>query len=83
MDPEGSVKRWIPLLKDGNCAAASPLWEAYFHRLAAFESADRRRTRPVPRGQAPQRARAPPVRPHHEQVHLRRVDCRVQAQVDP
>jgi hypothetical protein len=33
MDPEDSVTRWIAQLKDGDRAAASPIWEAYFHRL--------------------------------------------------
>jgi DNA-directed RNA polymerase specialized sigma24 family protein len=36
MDPEGSVTRWISQLKDGDRAAAQPLWEAYFHRLVAL-----------------------------------------------
>jgi DNA-directed RNA polymerase specialized sigma24 family protein len=45
MDPEGSVTRWISLLKDGDRAAASPLWEAYFHRLVAL-SRDRLRGTP-------------------------------------
>ena len=46
MDPEGSVTRWISLLKDGDRAAASPLWEAYFHRLVALA---RDRLRGTPR----------------------------------
>ncbi len=45
MDPEGSVTRWISLLKDGDRAAASPLWEAYFRRLVAL-SRDRLRGTP-------------------------------------
>jgi DNA-directed RNA polymerase specialized sigma24 family protein len=36
MDPEGSVTRWISQLKDGDRAAAQPLWEAYFQRLVAL-----------------------------------------------
>jgi DNA-directed RNA polymerase specialized sigma24 family protein len=49
MDPEGSVTRWIAHLKDGDRAAASPLWEAYFHRLVALDSFYRR----AERGQFP------------------------------
>jgi DNA-directed RNA polymerase specialized sigma24 family protein len=36
MDPEGSVTHWISQLKQGDRAAAQPLWEAYFHRLVAL-----------------------------------------------
>ena len=36
MDPEGSVTRWIALLKNGDRAAADALWRAYFHRLVAL-----------------------------------------------
>ena len=36
MDLEGSVTRWISQLKNGDRAAAQPLWEAYFHRLVAL-----------------------------------------------
>jgi hypothetical protein len=36
MDPEGSVTRWISLLKNGDRAAAEALWRAYFHRLVAL-----------------------------------------------
>jgi DNA-directed RNA polymerase specialized sigma24 family protein len=46
MDLEGSVTRWISQLKDGDRAAASPLWEAYFHRLVALA---RDRLRGTPR----------------------------------
>ena len=46
MDPEGSVTRWISRLKDGDRAAASPLWEAYFQRLVALA---RDRLRGTPR----------------------------------
>jgi hypothetical protein len=31
MASEGSVTHWIRLLKEGDQAAAQPLWEAYFH----------------------------------------------------
>ena len=59
MDPEGSVTRWISLLKDGDRAAASPLWEEYFHRLVAL-SRDRLRGTPPRRrrgGRRPRRLR--------------------------
>jgi len=46
MDPEGSVTRWISQLKNGDRAAAQPLWEAYFHRLVALA---RKRLRGTPR----------------------------------
>jgi DNA-directed RNA polymerase specialized sigma24 family protein len=46
MDAEGSVTRWISLLKNGDRAAASPLWEAYFRRLVALA---RDRLRGTPR----------------------------------
>ena len=46
MDTEGSVTRWISQLKNGDRAAAQPLWEAYFHRLVALA---RQRLRGVPR----------------------------------
>jgi len=36
MDLEGSVTHWISQLKQGDRAAAAPLWEAYFHRLVAL-----------------------------------------------
>jgi DNA-directed RNA polymerase specialized sigma24 family protein len=46
MDAEGSVTRWISRLKNGDRAAASPLWEAYFHRLVVLA---RQRLRGTPR----------------------------------
>jgi RNA polymerase sigma factor (sigma-70 family) len=46
MEPEGSVTRWISLLKDGDRDAAQPLWEAYFHRLVRLA---RKRLRGTPR----------------------------------
>jgi DNA-directed RNA polymerase specialized sigma24 family protein len=46
MTSEGSVTRWITLLKDGDRAAAQPLWEAYFRRLVALARA---RLRDAPR----------------------------------
>src|SRR5215213_1999197 len=36
MAPEGSVSRWIELLKAGDYAAAQPLWERYFQRLVGL-----------------------------------------------
>jgi DNA-directed RNA polymerase specialized sigma24 family protein len=36
MASEGSVSRWIELLKDGDYAAAQPLWERYFDRLVGL-----------------------------------------------
>jgi DNA-directed RNA polymerase specialized sigma24 family protein len=36
MATEGSVSRWIELLKDGDYAAAQPLWERYFDRLVGL-----------------------------------------------
>ncbi|MCI0639534.1 MAG: ECF-type sigma factor [Gemmataceae bacterium] len=36
MPSEGSVSRWIELLKAGDQAAAQPLWERYFHRLVGL-----------------------------------------------
>jgi DNA-directed RNA polymerase specialized sigma24 family protein len=36
MASEGSVSRWIELLKAGDYAAAQPLWERYFHRLVGL-----------------------------------------------
>ncbi|HUQ71887.1 MAG TPA: ECF-type sigma factor [Planctomycetaceae bacterium] len=46
MASEGSVSRWIELLKAGDHAAAQPLWERYFQqlvRLARTKLADGRR----------------------------------------
>jgi DNA-directed RNA polymerase specialized sigma24 family protein len=36
MTPEGSVSRWLVQLKEGDAAAAQPLWERYFRRLVAL-----------------------------------------------
>jgi RNA polymerase sigma factor (sigma-70 family) len=36
MSPEGSVTRWITALKQGDVAAAQPLWERYHARLVAL-----------------------------------------------
>lgn len=36
MSPKGSVSRWIDQLKEGDQAAAQPLWERYFQRLVAI-----------------------------------------------
>jgi DNA-directed RNA polymerase specialized sigma24 family protein len=36
MTSEGSITRWMTLLKAGDRAAAQPLWEAYFHRLVGL-----------------------------------------------
>jgi DNA-directed RNA polymerase specialized sigma24 family protein len=33
MTPHGSVSVWIKLLREGESAAATPLWECYFERL--------------------------------------------------
>jgi DNA-directed RNA polymerase specialized sigma24 family protein len=32
-DDEGSVTRWISVIKDGHIAAVQPLWERYFSRM--------------------------------------------------
>jgi DNA-directed RNA polymerase specialized sigma24 family protein len=39
MSSDGSVTRWISLLKDGEHAAAQPLWDAYFQRLVTLARA--------------------------------------------
>jgi DNA-directed RNA polymerase specialized sigma24 family protein len=39
MASDGSVSRWIELLKAGDSAAAQPLWERYFHRLVGLARA--------------------------------------------
>jgi DNA-directed RNA polymerase specialized sigma24 family protein len=39
MASEGSVSRWIELLKAGDQDAAQPLWERYFHRLVGLARA--------------------------------------------
>jgi DNA-directed RNA polymerase specialized sigma24 family protein len=36
MSSEGSVSQWLGLLKEGDHAAAQPLWDAYFQRLVAL-----------------------------------------------
>ena len=35
MSAEGSVTRWVTALKEGDAAAAQPLWERYHRRLVA------------------------------------------------
>ena len=42
-DADGSVTGWIDLLRDGDPAAAQPLWERYFARLVALARARLRR----------------------------------------
>jgi DNA-directed RNA polymerase specialized sigma24 family protein len=49
MSSDGSITRLIVLLKEGNRAAAQPLWDAYFRRLVALARA---RLRGTPRGMA-------------------------------
>lgn len=36
MTPDGSVTRWVTALKDGDAAAAQPLWERYHRRLVGL-----------------------------------------------
>jgi RNA polymerase sigma factor (sigma-70 family) len=36
MSADGSVTRWVTALKDGNAAAAQPLWERYHRRLVGL-----------------------------------------------
>jgi RNA polymerase sigma factor (sigma-70 family) len=36
MSADGSVSRWVTALKDGDAAAAQPLWERYHRRLVAL-----------------------------------------------
>lgn len=36
MSSDGSVSRWVGALKDGDAAAAQPLWERYHRRLVAL-----------------------------------------------
>jgi hypothetical protein len=36
MSSEGSVTRWVTVLKGGDVAAAQPLWECYHRRLVAL-----------------------------------------------
>lgn len=49
MSSDGSVSRWVDLLKDGDRAAAQPIWERYFERLVRLA---RRRLEDTPRGGA-------------------------------
>ena len=49
MTSDGSITRLIVLLKEGDRAAAQPLWDAYFRRLVALA---RERLRGTPRGMA-------------------------------
>jgi DNA-directed RNA polymerase specialized sigma24 family protein len=44
-DDPGSVTRWIGALKDGEQAAAQPLWERYFQRLVQLARAKLRTVR--------------------------------------
>ncbi len=48
MASDGSITRLIVLLKQGDRAAAQPLWQAYFERLVELARA-RRRTAPPTR----------------------------------
>src|SRR5438874_10274152 len=36
MSAEGSITRWVTALKEGDTAAAQPLWERYHRRLVAL-----------------------------------------------
>src|SRR5947208_11944952 len=36
MSSEGSVTRWVAALKNGDAAAAQPLWERYHRQLVAL-----------------------------------------------
>ena len=36
MSSDGSVTRWVTALKQGDAAAAQPLWERYYRRLVAL-----------------------------------------------
>src|SRR5947209_11481490 len=36
MSAEGSVTRWVTALKEGDVAAAQPLWERYYRRLVSL-----------------------------------------------
>ena len=42
---EGTVTRWISLLKDGDAQAAQELWQAYSRRLVALARTRLRSTR--------------------------------------
>jgi DNA-directed RNA polymerase specialized sigma24 family protein len=44
MSSDGSITRLIGLIKEGDRAAAQPLWDAYFHRLVALARARLRGT---------------------------------------
>ncbi len=46
MSSQDSITHWIGLLKEGDRAAAQPLWQAYSHRLVALARA---RLRDTPR----------------------------------
>lgn len=46
MSSQGSVTLWLALLKEGDSAAAQPLWERYFHQLVRLA---RNRLRGAPR----------------------------------
>ena len=39
MSADGSVTRWVAALKDGDAAAAQPLWERYYRRLVGLARA--------------------------------------------
>ena len=45
MAAAGSVTHWVRLLKEGDAAAAQPLWEAYFGRLVSLARAKLRGAR--------------------------------------
>lgn len=49
MPSDGSVTRWIDQLHRGDAAAASQLWDRYFHRLVALA---RKKLADAPRGMA-------------------------------
>ena len=49
MSSSGSVTAWIDHLRDGDRAAAQPLWEGYFQRLVRLA---RKKLRGAPRGMA-------------------------------
>jgi DNA-directed RNA polymerase specialized sigma24 family protein len=42
MSAAGSVSQWLELLKEGDQAAAQPLWERYFQRLVSLARAQLR-----------------------------------------
>src|SRR5207253_6330209 len=45
MSAEGSITRWVTALKEGDAAAAQPLWERYHRRLVALARAKLRAAR--------------------------------------